>query len=268
MADFSIQLKQSDVQNEIPQPADLLVGELLLNTTDEKLYSKNASSVVFQVNKGSDGQSLSFGGVSTTGLSEQIVDTFNLSSTNTVKYSIQITHPTTGIYEISDVFVVANTLGIKHTQYAVLRTGITLATFDTDIVSGVARLKITPTISPLTVSFSKLIVSSDTVEDAAVEFGQVITSGLSITNIDTFVKQQIRSVKYTVQIDDATDYSSAEYTVIHDGTTASVLQSAVLNTGASLGGVTVDINSNDVRLRVTPTVAATTIKFAKTEIRT
>ena len=266
MAEFTIVLKNSDVGNEIPVPDDLEVGEILINTTDQKMYSKDSSDVIYQVNKGSNGQSMKFGGISTSGLSEAVVDTFDISEVNGVKYTVQVSDPTGTDYSAADIFVVANASTINHTQYATLRTGATLASFDTDIVSGIARLKITPTITPATVKFSKLEITADTVEDGSVKFGQVITAGLGITDIDTFVKQQIRSVKYIVQIGDGTDFSIAEYVVVHDGTTPSVLETAILNTNASLGTVTVDINSNDVRLRVTPTVAATTITFAKTEL--
>ena len=45
----TIKIKKSSVAAKVPVAADLLQGELAINTTDEKLYSKNSSGAVFEV---------------------------------------------------------------------------------------------------------------------------------------------------------------------------------------------------------------------------
>ena len=44
MAGTVVKIKQSAVAGKIPVAGDLLQGELALNTTDKKLYSKDGSS--------------------------------------------------------------------------------------------------------------------------------------------------------------------------------------------------------------------------------
>ena len=44
-----IKLKQSSVSAKVPLPADLVEGELALNTADVKLYSKDSSGEVIEL---------------------------------------------------------------------------------------------------------------------------------------------------------------------------------------------------------------------------
>jgi hypothetical protein len=42
-------IKRSDEPNKVPQPSDLLAGELAINTNDEKIYFKNKENVVVSI---------------------------------------------------------------------------------------------------------------------------------------------------------------------------------------------------------------------------
>lgn len=46
----TIKIKQSATQNHAPTALHLAQGELAINTTDEKLYTKNSSGAVVQLN--------------------------------------------------------------------------------------------------------------------------------------------------------------------------------------------------------------------------
>lgn len=49
MAGTILKVKQSAVIGKIPTAQSLVQGELALNTTDKKLYSKDARGVVFEL---------------------------------------------------------------------------------------------------------------------------------------------------------------------------------------------------------------------------
>ena len=85
----------------------------------------------------------------TTTTSQTAVDTFAASTYRSVKYQIQITRGSE--YHITEVFIVHDGTTSYGTEYATIKTGSSLASFDTDIDSGNVRLLATPTSSSSTV---------------------------------------------------------------------------------------------------------------------
>jgi hypothetical protein len=61
-------------------------------------------------------------------------------------------------------------------------------------------------------------------------------------------------------------YHSQEVLIIHDGTTASMVEYADIYTESDLGTLDADISGNAVRLLVTPNYANTTVKTNRTEV--
>ncbi len=53
MAGTTVKIKQSSVASKIPAAGDISQGELALNTTDQKLYSKDGSGTIFEIGSGS-----------------------------------------------------------------------------------------------------------------------------------------------------------------------------------------------------------------------
>ena len=53
MAGTTVKIKQSSVASKIPAAGDISQGELALNTTDQKLYSKDGSGTIFEIGGGS-----------------------------------------------------------------------------------------------------------------------------------------------------------------------------------------------------------------------
>ena len=49
MANITIKIKQSSVAGKVPTASQLEQGELALNTSDQKLYSKDSSGVIFSI---------------------------------------------------------------------------------------------------------------------------------------------------------------------------------------------------------------------------
>ena len=85
----------------------------------------------------------------TTTTSQTAVDTFAAATYRSVKYQIQITRGSE--YHITEVFIVHDGTTSYGTEYATIKTGSLLASFDTDIDSGNVRLLATPTSSSSTV---------------------------------------------------------------------------------------------------------------------
>jgi hypothetical protein len=99
--------------------------------------------------------------------------------------------------------------------------------------------------------------------------GSVTTSSSTTTNVDTWAAGSYRSARYDISESDSTNgrYSLHSVNVTHDGSTAYMTSSVVSSTGLSTSTFTVDIDSGNVRLRVTPLSSdSTTFKFIKTII--
>ena len=89
-----------------------------------------------------DGAVLS--GVSTTSSTSQTaINTFAAATYRSAKYNIQVVRG--GSYQTSEVLVIHDGDSSYGTEYAVIKTGNSLASFDTDINSGNVRLLATPT---------------------------------------------------------------------------------------------------------------------------
>jgi len=82
--------------------------------------------------------------VSTSG-AEQVVDSFAMGAYRTAKYVVQITDNANNQYQSSEVLLLHNNSTVQVTEYASLKTDITLGTIDADISSNIVRLKVTPT---------------------------------------------------------------------------------------------------------------------------
>ena len=98
--------------------------------------------------------------------------------------------------------------------------------------------------------------------------GSVTTTSTTITTLDSFAVSAFRGAKYSITVSDATgsDYEITEVHVIHDGTSASITQfgTVLQGTSSELGTFTVDINSSNLRLRVTSASTNSTVyKFKR-----
>ena len=86
---------------------------------------------------------ISSGVTTTTTTSESVVDSFSISEYRSAKYQIQVT--TGSQYQITEIFVIHDGTTSYQTEYATVKTGVTLSTFGSDIDSGNIRLLATPT---------------------------------------------------------------------------------------------------------------------------
>ena len=94
----------------------------------------------------------------------------------------------------------------------------------------------------------------------------ILTTTSANQAIDSFAKTTTRTAKYVVQMSQNNRYHSQEVLIIHDGTTASMVEYADIYTESDLGTLDADISGNAVRLLVTPNYANTTVKTNRTEV--
>jgi hydrogenase maturation factor len=89
----------------------------------------------------------------------------------------------------------------------------------------------------------------------------------SPTTCDTFAVASHRSASIVAQITQGSNYQVGKYLIIHDGSTASVIEESALATGSMLGTFTVTISGGDVLFQVNMTSAsAATVTTLMTKV--
>lgn len=95
-------------------------------------------------------------------------------------------------------------------------------------------------------------------------YNEVVTyktsTSTSQTVIDSFSKNQFQSAKYQIQVKNANQYQTSEFLVVHDGTSAYIVEYGIINTDSNLASFTSDLSGTSVRLLATPS-SATETKF-------
>jgi hypothetical protein len=81
-------------------------------------------------------------------------------------------------------------------------------------------------------------------------------STTAATTCDTFAVATHRSASIVAQITQGSNYQVGKYLVIHDGTTATMIEESAVATGSMLGTFTVSISGGNVLFRVNMTSAS------------
>ena len=76
-------------------------------------------------------------------------------------------------------------------------------------------------------------------------------SSTSATGVGSFAVATYRAASVKLQINQNANYQIGRYLMIHDGTTATVVEEAAIATGSMLGTISGDINNSNVELQVT-----------------
>ena len=76
-------------------------------------------------------------------------------------------------------------------------------------------------------------------------------SSTSATNLTTFAKASYRSASIRIQIVQSTNYQVGRYLLIHDDTTATIVEEAAIATNSMLGTISAAINGSNVEVKVT-----------------
>lgn len=144
----------------------------------------------------------------------------------------------------------------------IVNTGTLTLPTSTDTLVGRAT---TDTLSNKSLNAYDEKTGSTTIANNAVIQTVVATTTQSVA--DSFSASTYRSAKYVVQVTQGTNYQSSEIMILHNGTTTSTAEYAMMNTNGTLATFSSDINGGNVRLLVTMgSAASATINICRTTI--
>ena len=87
----------------------------------------------------------------TTTTANQVLDSFAASAFRTAKYTIQVHDTANNYYHSCEILLVHDGSAVYMTEYAIIYTNVSLASFNADIAGGNVRLLVTPTNSTNTI---------------------------------------------------------------------------------------------------------------------
>lgn len=94
---------------------------------------------------------------------------------------------------------------------------------------------------------------------------QATVAAITATAVDTWAIASYRAVKYLVQITQGTNYQFSEIVIVHNGTTTTMTEYAVVETNNALGNFSADVLTGNARLLVTMANAASaTVNIQRT----
>ena len=189
------------------------------------------------------------GVTTTTSTSQTALDTFSHSTYTSAVYNVQATsgsnvHLTTinVIHDGSDTYL---------TEFATLKTGSSLATYTTDISGSNLRLLATPASTNATIfSVSRTLIRTS-------DSDTVTTTSTSATTINQFATTNSSAI-YVVQAKQGSNVHTTKIHLVHDGSTVSMTEFAIVKTGSSLASYDADISGSNVRLRATSASSSST----------
>lgn len=98
--------------------------------------------------------------VTTSGLTQVVIDTFPTNAYRGGKYTVSVTDQVSATsFQTSEILIMQDGTSAYVTEYAVLRNGSSLGTFAADISSGNTRLLFTPAVSNSNIKFARTLVS-------------------------------------------------------------------------------------------------------------
>ena len=113
-------------------------------------------------------------------------------------------------------------------------------------------------------STDDVIKTEKRTEDKNKKRGAATRTATTEFNLDTFAHADYRAARYIIAMSRGSDFHSTEVMLVHDGSTVTLTQYGTLK-DANLATIDADISGSNVRLRVTPASATSTvIKFDRT----
>jgi hypothetical protein len=134
-----------------------------------------------------------------------------------------------------------------------------------DVTTGIINLYTGTTTGTINIGSASSTVEMGTVElNNQLSINSSETTGVTTSSVavSTFAAATYRSAKYTLQVEctsgtDVGKYQVSEILILHDGTTATMTDYAVIRTGNNLVTFTADINGGNVRLLAAATTGNT-----------
>jgi phage-related tail fiber protein len=141
------------------------------------------------------------------------------------------------------------------TNLVLSNTGVTAGTYTSVTVD--AKGRVTAGSVAGTISLAEAATTSGTLTTSANTANQ---------SMDTFLTASFRSAEYLIQVTSGSAYQLLKMLVVHDGTTATIVEYADITTGAILATFDATISAGTLTLTTTPVNATTTYKFLRNTI--
>jgi hypothetical protein len=260
-----IKLKRSAVEAKVPTTTQIDLGEIAINTFDGILYLKkdNGTESIVTIKEVTENNltvdTSEFENSSANNLADVLADLdLSISENNQAIriYTYTLTSNTSSITGADDN---DNTLLYSIGLESVFINGV-LLTSNTDYTA-TDKNTVTLEEEALTDSIVTVIARMPTVNilDGS---NELTTSNTSAQVVDSFAKATYRSAKYLIQITDNTnsEYHATELLLVHNGANVFSTEYGTVFSNSSLGTVTADIATDNVRVLVAPTTANSTIK--------
>ena len=260
-----IKLKRSAVAGKVPTTAQIDLGEIAINTYDGILYLKkdDGAEAVVTIKEVTENNlsvnTSTFTNSSANNLADVLADLDLSISENSQAIRIYTYTLAANTDTISGSDDNDNTLLYSIGLESVFINGV-LLTSTTDYT---ATDKNTVTLDEEALSGSVVTVIAR-IPAANILDGtnELTTSNTSAQVVDSFAKATYRSAKYFIQITDNTnsEYHATELILVHNGSNVFSTEYGTVYSNSSLGTVTADIATDNVRVLVAPTTANSTIK--------
>jgi hypothetical protein len=231
--------------------------------------------------------------------SQTVINSIASSGSTSVRWTVSAVDNTNGRYKTSTVDVLSDGTDVYISEYAVVlsNSNYEVVSLTADINDSNIRLLGTGDSSNVSVYFQRSFLGSSssvgyvkaslsvdgmaTLTDTQTLTNKTLTAPVinkiivspsttsvntTATVIDTFVAATYQGAKYLITISNGSNYNIIEALLVHDGTTATVTVYGETSTNASLGDITADISSGNVRLLYTGVSAGNGVKLAATYI--
>ena len=191
-----IKLKRSTVPGRIPNPADLDVGEIAVNTADAVIYTKHSDNTIVTISGGTTnvtaGNTNIYNGRTTVDTNVTLVDSFSATGATSVRWTISSYDSVNNKYKTSTVDSTNNGSSVFYNEYGIVLSDslVEVATFTANITGGNINLYALGESANVSVTYQRTILGSSTLEGyiSGVSYVQSVVGSGTATSciVDSF----------------------------------------------------------------------------------
>ena len=191
-----IKLKRSTVPGRIPNPADLDVGEIAVNTADAVIYTKHSDNTIVTISGGTTnvtaGNTNIYNGRTTVDTNVTLVDSFSATGATSVRWTISSYDSVNNKYKTSTVDSTNNGSSVFYNEYGIVLSdsSVEVATFTANITGGNINLYALGESANVSVTYQRTILGSSTLEGyiSGVSYVQSVVGSGTATSciVDSF----------------------------------------------------------------------------------
>ena len=191
-----IKLKRSTVPGRIPNPTDLEVGEIAINTADAVIYTKHSDNTIVTISGGTTnvtaGNTNIYNGRTTVDTNVTLVDSFSATGATSVRWTLSSYDAVNDKYKTSTVDSTNNGSSVFYNEYGIVLSdsSVEVATFTANITGGNITLYALGESANVAVTYQRTVLGSSTLEGyvSGVSYVQSVVGSGTATNcvVDSF----------------------------------------------------------------------------------